>query len=289
MLTSSIRLKGYKIHEEIDQVGLRVIYRATHINTGDDVFVTMISVGPGRALNTLVKRAKDSQKLLLNGLVTALDIGVVQDRYFYYTHYAIPSTPVMDFLDSKVTDKDRLFVLLGFFIQVLEIVDYIHRAETYHRDLNTSQIRVDGSNNILLEGFINARPASESKNISSTIFLPYISPEQLLGASSDKKTDIYSLGVVLYEMITGSLPYSSNFSKIEDARIGQVPSLTLHKKGIAKELDVIVMKMLSPRNSRYRGIQEILIDLETFYKRRSFKLKMKDFVSSVKNLLQMRL
>jgi eukaryotic-like serine/threonine-protein kinase len=289
MLTSTIQLKGYKIHEEIDQVGLRVIYRATHIKTGDDVFITLISVGPGRALNTLVKRAKDSQKLILSGLVTALDTGFVQNRYFYYTHHAVSSMSILNFLDTKVSLKDRSFVLLGCFIQVLEIVDYIHRAETCHRDLNTSHIRIDNNHNILLEGFINARPSAESKNISSTIFLPYISPEQLLGASADRKTDIYSLGVILYELIAKTLPYSSNFSKIEDARIGQVPSLTLHEKDVPKDLDVIVMKMLSPRNSRYASIEEVLIDLTEFYKGRSFKLKMKDFVGSVKNLLQMRL
>lgn len=289
MLVSNIQLSGYKIHEEIDQMGLRVLYRATHISTGKEVYLTVISVGPGRAIETLKKRARDSQKLILEGLVTALDYGESQNRYFYYTHFAKPTLSLQNFAQNRVSDNDRLFILLGFFMETLDLVDYIHRANTTHRDLHTGQLRVDGQGNLHLEGFINARPRVESKNISSTIFLPYIAPEQLLGYPSDVKTDIYSLGVILFELVTGHLPYQSNLSKIEDARLGQVPSLTLYESDVSKELDVIVMKMLSPRNSRYRNVQEVIYDMGHFYKQRSFKLKVKDLLGSFKNLFSMRL
>lgn len=181
---------------------------------------------------------------------------------------------------------DRLYLTIRYFLGLLELVDYIHEAGTTHRDLNTGQVRIDNNNKVLLEGFINARPKVEPRNIANVVNFPYMSPEQLMGAApADRKTDIYSAGVVLFELITGVLPYESNYSKVEDIRQGIIPSPSLYKMDVPTDLEAIIMKALAPRTSRYRHVRELMADLETFYNRRSIRYKLKDFSHTLRSLI----
>ena len=283
-MTTNIVVKGYKIIRQIDQLGLRTIYNALHLKSGNEVFITTISVGPGRDLTSLIKRCRISRKLVLPTLVTAIDYGTLPNNMFFYTHGALPSLPIKRILEEIKNPADNLYTTLSFFMDALEIIAYIHDAQVTHRNINTEQLRISHSNKVHLEGFINARPKQESRNISNIVHLPFMSPEQLMGASADRKTDIYSMGVVLHELITGELPYPSNYSKTEDARNGVTPSPSKFMKDIHPSLENIIMKSLAPRKSRYNHARDWIMDLEQFYNERSFKMKFRDFSTSIKNI-----
>lgn len=283
-MTTNIVVKGYKIFREIDQLGLRTIYSALHLKSGNEVFITVIAVGPGRDLTSLIKRCRISRKLILPALVTAIDYGTLPNNLFFYTHDAIPSLPIKRILEEIKDPDENLYTTINFFMDALEIIAYIHDAQVTHRNINTGNLRISHSNEVILEGFINARPKQESRNIANIVHLPYMSPEQLMGASADRKTDIYSMGVILHELITGELPYPSNYTKIEDARNGATPSPSQFLKDIHPSLENIIMKSLAPRKSRYNHARDWISDLEQFYNDRSFKMKFKDFSSTIKNL-----
>jgi len=276
-MSSHIVVKGYQVGSLIDQSGLRNIYRALHLRSGKEMFLTVIAVRPGRSLNTLLRRAEQSKRLTLPGLVPSFEYGALPDDKFFYSHQAIPSFPLKRVLADTFDDVERFYTMIRYFDDVLEYVDYIHEAGSTHRDLNTSQIRVSHRDTVLLEGFINARPKLEPRNIANIVNLPYMSPEQLMGtARADRKTDIYSLGVILFELVTGSLPYESNHSKIEDIRQGIVPSPSFYKMDVPMELEAIIVKALAPRASRYSHIREFQRDLEKYYKKRALRQKLKD-------------
>lgn len=281
------RIPGYQIFEEVDKLGLRTIHRARTLKGAHELFVSFVSTRSAFLQKALTKRAEDSRHLILPSIVTALDFGTLGEDVFYYTHYAVSSTPINRYLDSFMDPQRRLFTFLRLFLQVLDALDYMHRAKTTHRDLKTSHIRIDKNNNVIVEGFINSRTKAESKGLSNSIQLHYLSPEQLMGMPCDYKTDIYALGVIFFELITGNFPYKTNYAKVDKTKRGTLPSLTQYYPNIPKELDVIVMKMLSSRQVRYGSIYEIKEDLERFYSTRSLREKIKDLGFSIKNILSM--
>jgi serine/threonine protein kinase len=283
-MTTNIVVKGYKIFRQIDQQGLKTIYSALHLKSGKEIFITAIAVSPGRDLSALIKRSRISRKLILPSLVTAIDYGTLPTNTFFYSHEAIQSLPIKRILEETKDPSEYIYTVLNYFIEALEILAYVHDAQITHRNINSSQLRISAENTVVFEGFINARPKQESRNIANIVHLPYTSPEQLMGAPADRKTDIYSMGVILHELITTELPYTSNYSKIEEARNGSTPTPSKFMENIPTTLENIIMKALAPRRSRYNHVRDWIVDLEKFYDERSFKMKLKDFSSNIKKI-----
>jgi serine/threonine protein kinase len=286
-MASKVSIKGYQIGAKLDQWGLKTIYRALHISSGKEVFLTVMTVRPGRALDALLRRARLSRKLRLPNLTTAIDFGQSAQEHFYFTHRALPSFPIQDLLQRIQDEQKRTSTLLSYVQEVLEVLDYLHRAKTSHRDLQTAQIRVDTKDRVVLEGYINPRPKVEGRNIINMVHLPYMSPEQLKGGAADAKGDLYAVGVILYELVTGQLPHSSNYAKIEDARQGIIPSPSRLAPNIDPVLDRIIMKALAPRSSRYRHAQEMLDDLQLLQRRQSIWLRVKELGSQLRRWMRL--
>jgi len=288
-MSKKVFVKGYQVGALIDQSGLRNIYRAIHLRSRKEMFLTVISVRAGRSLMALQRRAEMSKRLTLKGLEPAFEYGVLANEKFFFSHQAAPSFAIKRILAEIPDTTERLYTLLRYFLELLDLVDYIHEAGTTHRDLNTAQVRICHKGPVLLEGFINARPKVEPRNIANIVNLPYMSPEQLSGsAKADRKTDIYSLGVILFELLSGKLPYDSNHTKLEDIRQGIVPTPTQYRIDIPYELEACVMKALAPRGSRYRSIQEFSMELQAFYRKRSVRNKLKDVPYLLRRLLKIK-
>jgi serine/threonine protein kinase len=286
-MSSKILVKGYQIGHQIDQVGLKTIYKALHLISGREVFITVIPARMKRTQNALLRRARLSKRLTIPGIVTAMNCGLLPEDKIYYSHNVVESQSIQTFLQS-VPQKERMYLTLGLFIEVLEKVNYIHEAGTTHRDLSISQLRVDKLRGLLLEGFINARPKNEARNIASIVNLPYMAPEQLMGAPADRRSDIYSLGMILFELLTDRLPYESNYTKLEDHRRGVIPSPSQFNPNLSSDLESIILKAISQRGSRYPSLLHFQNDLEEIYRKRSISHKLRDFSSSLKNLLLSR-
>lgn len=283
-MNQQIVVKGYQLIKKIDQSGLKTIYRAVQVSTGSSVFLTLIPVHAGGALQMLQHRASQAKRLLHSGLCVPLDYGVVDERYFYYTNHARPSLLLKDVLERSQGTKEYWYLFAGYFMQLLEIVNYVHAAKTTHRDITTLNVRLDRKNRVLLEGFINARPKQEARNIANIVNLPYMAPEQLCGACADAKTDIYSLGVVFFELLTGSIPYESNYVKIDENQRGKLPSFVQYRLDVPQTLQCITLRALAPRDCRYSHLQQWIKDLEEYYEERSLRLKFHDLSCSIKNI-----
>lgn len=287
-MSDKIVVKGYRVGKQVSQSGFRTLYTGMKIQTGEASLIHVISVRPGPSLRALIRRAEQSQKLTLSSIVSAIDYGVLPDQKFYYTSPAVDSVPVVDIFDSIRDEEERLFTAVRYFIDLLQTLSYLHDAGVTHRDLNSGQVRVDEKGTVYLYGYINARPKVELRNVIHIVHLPYMAPEQLKGQAADVRTDIYSVGVIFFEWLTGQLPYASNYAKVEDARQGGAPAPSQFRMGLPDELEAIVLKMLSPRSDRYQHTQEILAELEEFYHKRSMRMKLRDLSQAVKKLLQIR-
>ncbi|MCB1136672.1 MAG: protein kinase [Chlamydiia bacterium] len=285
---SKLQVKGYKVGPKVDQSGLRALYKGIKLSTGQEVFITVMTVRPGRTLDALLRRARLSQKLWLLYIVTAIDYGVSGEDRFYFTHIPTPSFPVQQGLQVIQDESQRQLSLVHYMTQSLEALDYLHQAKTTHRDLYTGQIRVDGKDQVILEGYINPRPKTEGRHLINMVNLPYMSPEQMRGAPADRKADIYSMGVILYELATGELPYESNYAKLEDARQGIIPSPSRVAPSIAPELERVIMKALAPRSARYPYLRPMIDDLQGLRRQQSIWTRVKEFAAQLGGILQVK-
>jgi len=102
---------------------------------------------------------------------------------------------------------------LPLFIQILGGISFIHRQGIVHQRLNPGKIIVTPDNSIKINNFGAAKLLGKLKNGTQKKTLFYISPEQVRGEKIDEQTDIYNLGIILYEMLAGRLPFDKNEAK----------------------------------------------------------------------------
>ena len=153
--------------------------------------------------------------------------------------------------------------------QLCDAIDYMHRQGVVHRDLKPENVLVgaDGKTKIMDFGIAldqSARRLTWS-GLSSTIGTPdYMAPEQVSGRRGDARTDIYAIGVILYEMLTGNLPYSApDMYTVMRAKSGDDPQPpSAYKADIDPKLEEIILHAIdrSPR-SRYSTAAEMLAEL----------------------------
>jgi eukaryotic-like serine/threonine-protein kinase len=158
--------------------------------------------------------------------------------------------------------------------QIAEGLEKAHEKGIIHRDVKSENIMVtsDGRAKIMDFGLAKLKGVSKLTKTGSTVgTIAYMSPEQVEGIETDHRTDIFSFGVVIYEMLTGHLPFRAEHETAMMYEIINVEpkSLIDQHKGIEPELNRIVMKCLEKdREERYQSMREVAVDLKR-YKRDS--------------------
>jgi serine/threonine-protein kinase len=170
-------------------------------------------------------------------------------------------------LDEGPMPQDRA---LRIAVALLDGLEYIHANGVVHRDLKPENIMVDEQDNIKLIDFGIAGNAGARRltfaNFSQTLGTPdYISPEQVKGKRGDARSDLFSLGVIFYEMLTGKVPYTgaNPFAVMNDRLLNSpVPPREINPE-ISPQLQEIVYRALErdPRN-RYASAHQFKLDLQ---------------------------
>ena len=161
---------------------------------------------------------------------------------------------------------------LHFITQIMKALSHAHSRGIIHRDIKPQNIMVLRDGSIKVTDFGIARLASAAQNTLTQEALGsvhYISPEQARGSRIDARSDIYSAGVVLYEMLTGRLPFEGDTPV--SVAIQHISSIPLPPRelnpDIPEALEAITMKAMAPNvENRYRSVDEMLADLEEFRK-----------------------
>src|SRR5882672_10656355 len=219
------------------------------------------------------------------------DAGVAEDGLPYLAMEFVEGQPITVWCDShRYGIRERL----KLFLQVLDAVQYAHARQVIHRDLKPSNILVTESGQVRLLDFGIAKLLIEGETAEETqltqvygraFTVEYASPEQLRGESLTAASDIYALGVVFYELLTGNRPYqikASTAALIEQAivnariakpstNIGQEAaagrSTTLAKLAhrLKGDLDAIVLKTLAKApTDRYASAEALADDLQRY-------------------------
>jgi predicted Ser/Thr protein kinase len=202
-------LGQYKIVEEIGRGGMAVVYRAHQASLNRYVAIKVLP--PQLAFDqAFVQRfereAASAAQLQHPNIVAIYDVGS-QDAYHYIVMEFLPGVTLGRLLDDGPLPLQRVEHILR---QLAAALDYAHAQNILHRDLKPSNIMVGPDDHVKLMDFGLARAGDSSDLTRSGIVMGtpyYMSPEQAQGHKIDRRSDLYALGVVLYEMITGRIPF----------------------------------------------------------------------------------
>ena len=269
MAVNPTKIGKYNVEAVIGRGGMGVVFKAVDSQIGRYVAIKMITSGGDESLIERFKsEAKSTGSLQCPNIVTVYDFGE-QDGNPYL---------VMQFLEGPSLDamikKGASLTLpesLGVVIDVCNGLAYAHQRRVIHRDIKPANIIVlqDGINDgmAVIVDFGIARIVGDTgitKPNQVIGSIHYMSPEQLQAKELDDRTDIYSIGVVLFQLLTGVLPFDANETAATVQKIlnDSPPPLSAYLKEYPAELDDIVSRVLAKkRDERYARAQDLAFDL----------------------------
>jgi len=267
------RLDGrYEIQEIVGVGGMAVVYKARD-NVEDRIVAIKILKDEFVSNEEFIRRFKNESRAI--AVLSHPNIVKVYDVSFGDLIQYI----VMEYIDGitlkELIEKEgslRWKDAVHFTIQILKGLQHAHDKGIVHRDVKPQNIMVLPDGTIKVTDFGIARFArSEQRTITDKAIgsVHYISPEQARGEKTDEKTDIYSVGVMMYEMLTGQLPFQAESAvSVAIMQLQRDPQLPTEINGsIPVGLEQITMHaMQKVAEKRYQSAAEMLCDLEEFRK-----------------------
>ena len=269
--SAPVRIGPYEVERELGHGGMGTVYLASRSQDGFRQTVALKLVRRGMDSEFILERFRGERQILAGldhaGIARLLDGGSTSDGLPYFVMEYIPGRHLLDDAAARaLARKDRI----ALFLDVCEAVAYAHRHLVVHRDIKPSNILVtpDGVPKLLDFGLAkllrpDADAAAEGRTATALRLLTpdYASPEQVRGERVTTATDIYSLGVVLYELLTGRRPYRVT-GRSAEAIARAVCEDEPARPGLSKDLDnIVVMALRKQPERRYASVDAFAEDL----------------------------
>ena len=268
-------LGPYRLGELIAVGGMGRVYRARRVDGLFDREVAVKLLRWELSSDSLAERFDAERRILARldhpAIARLLDGGVTDDHVPYLVMGLIEGMPIDRYCAERDIDPVGIVRLL---LPVVEAIAYAHRLLIVHRDLKPANVLVDEAGSARLVDFgiaklLDSSLADGLTHDGATPYTPaYASPEQLAGEPVDTTTDVYSLGCLLYQLLTGRPPFSPVATGMADPRLeGRVPAppssvVKARRTALWRDLDAIVLNALHPdRGRRYSGAVALLDDL----------------------------
>jgi len=260
-------ISHYKITEKLGEGGMGIVYKAQDSKL--DRFVAIKFLPPNLAASEelkerFIREAKSAAALNHPNILNIYEIDEEDNTLFI----------VMEFVDGRTLKSYINTITTGIGVEVKQAIEWIeqisnglkaaHDMNIIHRDIKTENIMIakDGQLKIMDFGLAKLKgSAGITKSNTSLGTLSYMSPEQTMGIPADHRSDIWSLGIVFYEILTGELPFKAE----HDAALlylitnEQPPSPNLLNKKIPHQLDSLINKMLEKdKGKRFQNIDEFI-------------------------------
>ncbi len=259
----------YTIVEKIGEGGMALVYKAKCSLLNRYVAVKVLRhefVNDEEFIDKFRREAQAAASLSHSNIVNVYDVGVEDDIYYIVMEY-IDGKTLKDIIKEKgkMTTKETVDISM----KVVDALIHAHANKVIHRDIKPHNIMVTSDGRLKVTDFGIARAATSSTITSTNSVMGsahYFSPEQARGGYTDEKSDIYSVGIMMYEMCTGKLPFSGDSPvtiAIKHIQEDAVPPTQVDPT-VSSELETIIMKCIQKTQSdRYKNSEELLEALKS--------------------------
>lgn len=282
---SGRKIGAYRIERLLAAGGMGKVFLAARQDGTFNKQVAIKIIHAGLKSTQFIERFRQERQILaaLNhpNIASLIDGGLTEDGTPYLIMEFVDGIPINHYLETEQPD---ILKRLDLFHQICDAVGYAHRHLVIHRDLKPGNIFVDSDGRVRLLDFGIAKVFDIDADTVQTLlpenaapYTPqYASPEQIEGGPISTQSDVYALGVILYEMLSGQLPYSVENKAIWEIRevikqeIPILPSIAAKKgtapypaKRLKGDLDNICLKMLKKEPElRYESVAELQNDIK---------------------------
>ena len=259
-----LEIPGYKIEKQLGKGGMARVYLALHKGLDRHVAIKVMSKeldnDDTSYSDRFISEARIVAKLNHVNIITVFDVGV-HEGHHYIAMELVPGENLDDKIKKGLGEREALIIMK----QIASALDFAHSKHIIHRDIKPENIlfREDGTAILADFGIAKATQSTSKMTATGTVIgTPhYMSPEQAQGQEVGSYSDFYSLGVVFYEMLTGSVPYDADstiaivFKHITEP----VPPLDAAHAKYQPLLDTLLAK---DHKDRYHSGREIITDIE---------------------------
>jgi WD40 repeat protein/predicted Ser/Thr protein kinase len=270
---------GYEIIGEIARGGMGVVYKATQKMPSRVVALKVMLQGTAASEDErkrFLREADAAAALKHPGIVPIYEVGEHEGKYFFSMEY-VDGRPLHQYLrETQVTLHEKLLL----FLKIAEAVTHAHIRGIIHRDLKPSNILIEKDGNPRLLDFGLAKLVETGRGEGQSVVtisgklmgtFAYMSPEQTMGNPDeiDTRSDVYSLGIILYQMLTGTMPYRLDHANplaiIKTIQETEPRRPSVIVRALRGELETILLKAIAKeKERRYQSAADLARDIRHF-------------------------
>ncbi len=269
LMPRTLFARRYEVLEELGSGGMGKVYKVLDKEINEEIALKLLNpeiASDERTIERFRNELKYARRITHKNVCRMHDINREEETY-YITMEFVPGEDLKSIIRKEGQLQEKTAISLAK--QMCEGLAEAHRLGVVHRDLKPRNIMVDKEGNAHIMDFgiarsIEARGVTEAGMIIGTA--DYMSPEQVEGKEADQRSDVYSLGAVLYEMVTGRVPFEGTTAlSIALKHKTEIPLNPKElNKEISEELSTVILKCLEKdREKRYQTSEELLVELRS--------------------------